>query len=223
MRLGCPNCGALYEVADTALPASGRTVECSACGHRWFHHARAAAPAAGVASSPAAELDDPETGAPEPEPAGDAHEPATPPAGRVRQTDPAVLQILREEAAREMAARRREAARAAAPPASARQDPVADAPPPRRALLPELDEIEASANTEARQGGRIGIADYAARHPRLAGFAAGLALSLLLGFILVAVYARAAELAAALPALEDPLARFVAAVDRLRLTIRGEM
>lgn len=36
MRLGCPNCDAQYEVDDAAIPAAGRDVQCSNCGHTWF-------------------------------------------------------------------------------------------------------------------------------------------------------------------------------------------
>jgi predicted Zn finger-like uncharacterized protein len=36
MRLICPNCGAQYEVADDVIPAAGRDVQCSNCGHTWF-------------------------------------------------------------------------------------------------------------------------------------------------------------------------------------------
>ncbi|MEN8840042.1 MAG: zinc-ribbon domain-containing protein, partial [Octadecabacter sp.] len=36
MRMICPNCGAQYEVADDVIPASGRDVQCSNCGHTWF-------------------------------------------------------------------------------------------------------------------------------------------------------------------------------------------
>lgn len=36
MRLVCPNCGAQYEVDDAAIPAPGRDVQCSNCGHTWF-------------------------------------------------------------------------------------------------------------------------------------------------------------------------------------------
>jgi predicted Zn finger-like uncharacterized protein len=38
MRLECPECHARYEVADSAIPASGRTVQCGACGQTWFQH-----------------------------------------------------------------------------------------------------------------------------------------------------------------------------------------
>ncbi|ADO41753.1 zinc-ribbon domain-containing protein [Ketogulonicigenium vulgare] len=36
MRLVCPNCGATYQVAGDLIPADGRDVECSACGHGWL-------------------------------------------------------------------------------------------------------------------------------------------------------------------------------------------
>lgn len=36
MRLICPNCDAQYEVDDAAVPAAGRDVQCSSCGHAWF-------------------------------------------------------------------------------------------------------------------------------------------------------------------------------------------
>ena len=70
MRLICPNCGAQYEVADNAIPAAGRDVQCSNCGHGWFQHREettAAAPqveAATVADAPGA-LDAAESDVPE--------------------------------------------------------------------------------------------------------------------------------------------------------------
>ncbi len=78
MRLTCPNCGAQYEVPEVEVPAPGREVQCSNCDTDWFHHHPDRAPAA-----------------PEPEP-----EPAP-----QRQIDPGVIEILREEAARERAVR----------------------------------------------------------------------------------------------------------------------
>ncbi len=38
MRLMCPNCDAEYEVDASAIPLSGRDVQCSNCGHAWFQH-----------------------------------------------------------------------------------------------------------------------------------------------------------------------------------------
>ena len=37
MRMVCPNCGAQYEVDDNVIPDNGRDVQCSNCGHTWFH------------------------------------------------------------------------------------------------------------------------------------------------------------------------------------------
>jgi predicted Zn finger-like uncharacterized protein len=45
MRLTCPNCSAQYEVDASAIPASGRDVQCSNCGHTWWQRP-GAAPAA---------------------------------------------------------------------------------------------------------------------------------------------------------------------------------
>jgi predicted Zn finger-like uncharacterized protein len=42
MRLVCPNCGAQYEVDDALIPAGGRDVQCSNCGHSWFQSAAGA-------------------------------------------------------------------------------------------------------------------------------------------------------------------------------------
>lgn len=36
MRLICPNCDAEYEVEESAIPDTGRDVQCSNCGHAWF-------------------------------------------------------------------------------------------------------------------------------------------------------------------------------------------
>lgn len=61
MRIICPNCLAEYEVHDTALPAPGRDVQCSNCGHGWFQpapsDAETAAPASGVAAPQEAEAE----------------------------------------------------------------------------------------------------------------------------------------------------------------------
>ena len=36
MIVSCPECGARYRLADTAIPADGRAMRCASCKHRWF-------------------------------------------------------------------------------------------------------------------------------------------------------------------------------------------
>ncbi len=130
MRLACPNCDARYEVPEDAIPASGRDVQCSNCGHAWFHTpgaAEASLPLAGTARAAGDEVVDADAGHPEvEETAGTAmHDEAAqvdpsprsepgsrPPADNAPRPglDAGVMAILREEAAHEAEARRAEAA-----------------------------------------------------------------------------------------------------------------
>ncbi|MGB8624014.1 MAG: zinc-ribbon domain-containing protein [Paracoccaceae bacterium] len=126
MRLICPNCDAQYEVDDAVIPAGGRDVQCSNCGHTWFQNAarEAERPAESETET------EPETAAPReterPEPADEnpATAEAAPPdteeealegaperpgtAHRRQSLDEDVLGVLREEAEREAEARRAE-------------------------------------------------------------------------------------------------------------------
>lgn len=171
MRLVCPNCDAEYEVDTSAIPDTGRDVQCSNCGHAWFQ------------MSPRIEEElAAEEALFEPPPAMDdgliSADPATLTGAKPGFTRPpieeSVLAVLREEAERETNARRAEAPRLetqdeldltaamAAPIAAAspdlvqppEPDPVAEriarmkgieAPPAkpqsRREMLPEIDEI----------------------------------------------------------------------------------
>ena len=101
MRLVCPRCGAQYEIDGAAIPPAGRDVECSACDHVW----RALPPP-------------------------ESFDPAARPQ-LSRPLSDSVIEILREEAARELEVRaaerrsRRAAERAAAFPAVPEaQDPA---------------------------------------------------------------------------------------------------
>jgi predicted Zn finger-like uncharacterized protein len=136
MRLICPNCGAQYEVADDAISAAGRDVQCSNCGHGWFQHAHTPEPEVETASEIAA----PEVVAEEAQPESETAEaPAAVEIAVDVQPDPSfpeddeepepaladtaasaplkstlddnLLAVLREEAEREVAQRRAEAAR----------------------------------------------------------------------------------------------------------------
>lgn len=156
MRLTCPNCDAQYEVDDSAIPDTGRDVQCSNCGHAWFQlppdieaaleaeEAVYGAPAgaAPARSRPAAQ--------PDPDADGDEDEGDLPPVAAAagapsprRALDENLMAILREEAEREAAARQAERARSI----ETQPDLGIGAPPPlpRPAVAPRGPAPEADA------------------------------------------------------------------------------
>ena len=182
MRLTCRNCDAQYEVDDAAIPPKGRDVQCSGCGHAWFQMRVDAVPQlrpevsapvdpAGPDLAPAMwsdpgvhRKDDPA----HTEPLTDAGPPPVLPeaqgdAGlRRRGLDDTVLEVLREEAAREAAVRRAEA-----PPPIEVQTDLGLAPPPpplppsvlaaRQSFADFLvspDELTLEEDTQARPASR---------------------------------------------------------------------
>ncbi len=166
----------MYEVADSVIPPEGRDVQCSACGKVWFQlpaiprHTRPELDltyASTKAEAASAGVEDEDESLFEPPSALGGDVEKSPPEARI---DRKVLEVLREEAARELAARRgRSAAQAPAPeereeapapnnpepgahPVRPRRRPAdmqgalavakAPAPPPsRRSLLPDIDAI----------------------------------------------------------------------------------
>ncbi|MGA0923533.1 MAG: zinc-ribbon domain-containing protein [Lutimaribacter sp.] len=124
MRLVCPNCGAQYEVPEDVIPAAGRDVQCSNCGHTWFVAHPDSADATAMATEVAPEW---ETPASQPAAADDSAaydgdlgeweapedsslHPNAPSAPNARRPlDPNIAELLRQEAEREQ--RQREAAR----------------------------------------------------------------------------------------------------------------
>ncbi len=103
MRLTCPNCDAQYEVPDEVVPTAGRDVQCSNCGQTWFqHHPDHAPPDEDdevlIVDTPSED----EEVSPPPPPV-----PPKPAEPERRQLDPAVADILRQEAEAEFEARKR--------------------------------------------------------------------------------------------------------------------
>lgn len=133
MRLICPNCDAQYEVDASAVPPTGRDVQCSNCGHAWFQEPDSAPEAQPEpASEPARDAYDDAMIAKVAQPVANAPvtqdnrndpdlaaaladgpavvktpRPDLPPRPEV---DESILAILREEADREAIARRADAA-----------------------------------------------------------------------------------------------------------------
>ena len=182
MRLTCRNCDAQYEVDDAAIPPKGRDVQCSGCGHAWFQMRVDAVPqlrpevsapvdpagpdlAAAMWSDPGVHRKgdpartEPLTDEGPPPVLPEAQEDA---ALRRRGLDDTVLEVLREEAAREAAVRRAEA-----PPPIEVQTDLGLAPPPpplppsvlaaRQSFADFLvspDELTLEEDTQARPASR---------------------------------------------------------------------
>lgn len=139
MRLICPNCDAEYLVDDSAIPDTGRDVQCSNCGHAWFQlrpevEAMLAQEEAlfGTPEAEPAPVTVPDA---VPDPVPDAVAETPPPAVSEpirRNLDESILSVLREEAEREAAARRAEA-----PPIEAQEELGLPEPAPAAAAAPD--------------------------------------------------------------------------------------
>ena len=233
MRLVCPTCDAEYEIARTAIPRSGREVECSNCGHSWFQAF--------------ADLTIDEALADDSEDASDPRIPDVSHPDVSRPVDDAVLQVLRQEAEREVKARLAETGRrgleaqteTALPTIHsdldtlhagrgdqdlAVQDPSARS---RRDLLPAIDEV-----TAALQDGPLPKVPASGRplsevpvppKAQPTALARIFLLLVLAAVILLALYVFAPLIAQNLPALAQTSADYVAAVDHVLLWGQGHL
>lgn len=130
MRLICPRCGAQYEIDGAAIPPAGRDVQCSACDHVWRAF-----------------------------PAADPFDPLARPQ-LSRPLSDSVIEILREEAARELEVRaaERRALRAAERAAAMLDEPPSDpgqGSERRSAQVPDPDAALADGPGAAENAGRI--------------------------------------------------------------------
>lgn len=267
MRITCPNCLAQYDIDDTLLPEGGREVQCSACDHIWFQTPSrpkaASARAIEPAPEPARQADtepgsDPATSPPperkiiSPIPPRETMKPTDketaqtgPQAKPSRKLDPAVADVLREEAAFEDEQRRKEAdglhsqpelglmggapwPAAKAPPSDpADQDhDASDASSARTAhSFPDIDDVSATlepVDTRRRQGSAEGAPDHAlpqTAQARRRSFLSGFALPLILAGLGLAAYIWAEDLSQLAPPLQEPLAAYVALVDQGRAAL----
>lgn len=236
MRLTCPNCNAQYEVDDAVIPRGGRDVQCSSCGHTWYQYPKDVA-----LDMRAADLDD------EDEDENDAGQPLARPAATraAPRIDKTVLDVLREEAERELNERQRarggletqgdlglarptrprppEAATARAAPAEHADDeaPTPSAPPSRRRnLLPDIEELTSTLEPGSEERHET-EAETLTPDAEARGFRRGLSVIMLIAAALVFTYLLAPLIAAWVPALHGPLASYVAAIDGLRAAVSG--
>lgn len=244
MRLTCPNCKAQYEVDERVIPDGGRDVQCSSCGSTWFQY-----PAEVALRMRAADLDDDD------DDDDDDAAPSVPrrpvaAAGTERRVDRTVLDVLREEAERELSERRKAApapvetqtelglvsrptARGAKPDAQKSSAPTPVQPSvaaepaqdvPRRNLLPDIEELTSTLEPGRHAGKRDEMMDpdeTQVSAGRGRDFRRGLSAILLVATILTALYVLAPTLAGYVPALAGPLAGYVVMIDTLRQVVAG--
>ena len=245
MRLICPNCDAQYEVADDAIPPEGRDVQCSNCGHAWFQAA------AGGRAALDALYAEPEP-EPAPPPAVDQEEPA-PPRRKLEDSVLAVLreEAEREQAARRAEQQLEMQGDLGLPPpvspsvgyrakpeqmdqaemaqlstaarkiaAMKGQKLPPDRSVPRKELLPNVEEINSSLKPdEARAKAAIAVEDM----PTRSGFRSGFLFVMMVSALGLALYTAAPKLAQSVPALKDPLDRYVAIVDQGRVALDAQL
>lgn len=233
MRLICPNCDAQYEVDDNAIPAVGRDVQCSNCGHGWFQ------------LSTEAEDDLLADDDLDPDIDHDTHTPelteALPPsAPKRRELDENVLSVLREEAELETAARRSEARPIetqadlgldelpddSAAIAARRRVALLKGEEPedalgkgqRRELLPDIEEINSTLRaTTARRAPSSKPA--VAVHPeerRRSGFRTGFSLMIMLTVVLALTYVMAPRIVTHIPGSAETMRVYVETIDKGR-------
>jgi len=180
MRLICPVCSAQYVVDDTAIPLTGRNVQCSNCEHAWFQPRPDAGSGLDYGGAPdraAALQQDAQTGVhgspartepflgppPLPVPPVRPDDPGVP-ARKV--PDENVMAVLRDEAERESALRRAEAGR----PAEVQAETV---PPPLPEPQPEPDQPQVPLSVLAARAWFAGSAEGAENQTAAKGSDAG--------------------------------------------------
>ena len=228
MRLTCPNCNAQYEVDDAVIPRGGRDVQCSSCGHTWYQYPKDVA-----LEMRAAELDDDD----------DDDTPRSAAASRAApRIDKTVLDVLREEAERELTERQRDRSGlemqgdlGLSRPSRSRTDPAPhpdaeddddtprDAPREggrRRNLLPDIEELSSTLEPGSERRHVDDDPDLTA-DPESRGFRRGLSVVMLVAAALVALYLLAGLIAVQVPMLRAPLAAYVGAIDGLRAAVAG--
>ncbi len=251
MRLTCPNCGARYEVEDSMIPPEGRDVQCSNCSTTWFQPgSRTLAEEAEPEPVAAEAEDDASEAVAEASAEASAEEESAEIAAEAetaedtpqrRELDPAVRDLLREEAEREAELRRL----AAESVETQEEMPLeeAEAPPPessepldadenfdtgpeeasgssRRDLLPDIEEINstlrATSDRSPEEDEATDIETIELGPRRRRGVRMGFGFVLALAVILVGLYLNAGRIAEQVPQVAGALQAYVDGVNALR-------
>jgi len=225
MRLICPKCDANYEVDASVIPENGRDVQCSACGETWFQtkesEETAAAPQPRRVSRPVTRAEIQPPVAPPEEDETPQAEPQR------RELDESVLDILREEAAREEIARAEEQDVPGLAEAFAEQ--VGEETPPQEEeahgadLLPDIDMINSTLQADAEHEEEINEEEEATPVKSSGGFRRGFTMMLLLIILAAVIYTSAPKIIELWPAGEPYLTAYVNWVDGLRASLDSLM
>ncbi len=228
MRLTCPNCSAQYEVPDEVIPEGGRDVQCSNCEQTWF---QTKTPEAGAPKAPPApEVEEvaeevEETASPE---AADSEPEASEDNGNV---DPAVANILKEEAAREAELREREGSNLESQPDLALDPPEEPKVKPKRPAATETasdsGQKEALPDVEAINSGLRGdltsdATEAAVPVRKSGGFLRGFTIIVVIGIILLMIYGNANQISEAIPQADPVLKSYVSVIDQARIWLETQ-
>lgn len=241
MRLICPNCGAQYEVGADVIPDGGRDVQCSNCGHTWFENPDAPTAGAeedGFVDTPPVTMPAPPQSKQTPPPPTLARTQLDPSIADILREEAAREQEARKAETAGGLEDQPELGLTDPPPRPIRSgnvDPVAEgrnrvdrlqgraatAAAPittgsRKELFPDIEEINSTLRSNADRNDLPPMTEAAALQSRRSGWRGFMSMIALI-VILTLVYAKADGIAAAVPALADALANYVAAVDSGRL------
>lgn len=262
MRITCPNCLAQYEIDGGLLPPEGREVQCSACDTIWFQPApsrKGAKPEKIALSEPAPTPNLPptpdvteapsaaapvieaeESADPEPAPA-----PLDTPRPRARALDPAISEVLRQEAEFEATQRKRDAdpvemqpdlgLLGGSPwpafrdpdgsdgdlPDGLRADTSAAASQDSTANFPDIDDVSATLDpiNARRQTDGSGYDLPLTPQDRQRGFLQGFIVPVALGGLVVGLYLAAPLLSMLIPPAAPLLSGFTTAIDTGRMAL----
>jgi predicted Zn finger-like uncharacterized protein len=237
MRLICPNCDAQYEVPTEVVPTQGRDVQCSNCDQTWFqHHPGHMPPTEEEAAAVAIPKNEERVEIP------------TQP--QRKEIDPAVTDILRQEAKHEAKIRKQENTSLESQPGLGLDDDVEDAAArrahearervarmrgelikatasaaalgSRRDLLPDIEKINSTLrSTNDRQFETDETGAAPSRKKR--GFKRGFVAVVIIAIISAVVYIFAPDIAKAVPQVDPYLSNFVILVDQARTWLDGQL